>query len=69
MKRHIVLITLLAAAWFLWLVPLACCQPKNLGLRDALNLDGGASTGLYYNGEYVTAPGRLLSNCLAVIIK
>lgn len=42
---------------------------QNLGLRDALNLDGGASTGLYYNGEYVTAPGRLLSNCLAVIIK
>jgi hypothetical protein len=42
---------------------------KNLGLSDALNLDGGASSGLYYNGEYISEPGRLLSNCLAVIVK
>lgn len=42
---------------------------KNLGLSDALNLDGGASTGLYYNGEYIIGPGRLLSNCLVVIVK
>lgn len=42
---------------------------QNLGLRDALNLDGGASSGLYYNGGYISEPGRLLSNCLAVIVK
>ncbi|NLI12459.1 stalk domain-containing protein [Pelotomaculum propionicicum] len=41
---------------------------KNLGLKDALNLDGGASCGLYYSGQYITQPGRPLSNCLAVVI-
>lgn len=41
---------------------------QNLGLKDALNLDGGASSGLFYNGDYVTQPGRQLSNCLAVLI-
>lgn len=40
---------------------------RALGLKEALNLDGGASCGLYYNGQYVRQPGRLLSNCLAVI--
>lgn len=40
---------------------------KNLGLKDALNLDGGASCGLYYDGAYIRQPGRLLSNCLVVI--
>jgi Flp pilus assembly protein TadD len=40
---------------------------KSLGLMSAMNLDGGASSGLYYNGSYLTAPGRNLSNCLAVI--
>ncbi|MCL6560827.1 MAG: phosphodiester glycosidase family protein [Firmicutes bacterium] len=42
---------------------------KNLGLKDALNLDGGASSGLYYNGKYIRQPGRQLSNCLVVIAK
>lgn len=32
-----------------------------------MNLDGGASSGLYYSGKYLTAPGRSLSNCLVVI--
>jgi hypothetical protein len=41
---------------------------QNLGLKDALNLDGGASCGLYYSGEYISQPGRPLSNCLAVVI-
>jgi hypothetical protein len=41
---------------------------RNLGLKNALNLDGGASCGLYYNGEYIRQPGRPLSNCLAVVI-
>lgn len=40
---------------------------KGLGLVEAMNLDGGASSGLYFNGEYLTAPGRKLSNCLAIV--
>lgn len=38
-----------------------------MGLVEAMNLDGGASSGLYYNGSYVTAPGRALSNALVVV--
>lgn len=40
---------------------------RALGLEEAVNLDGGASSGLYFDGRYITAPGRELSNCLAVI--
>lgn len=39
---------------------------QKMGLVQAMNLDGGASSGLYYEGEYLTAPGRNLSNCLVV---
>lgn len=35
-----------------------------LGCYNAMNLDGGASSGLYYNGQYLTKPGRNLSNAL-----
>lgn len=31
---------------------------KQLGAVDAMNSDGGASSGLYANGKYITAPGR-----------
>ena len=31
-----------------------------------MNLDGGASSGLYYNGEYITRTGRQISNALIV---
>lgn len=37
---------------------------QQLGAVDALNLDGGASTGLWFNGEIITEPGRQLSNAL-----
>jgi|GEM_PF-5053383 len=36
------------------------------GLQQAMNLDGGASSGLYYNGSYLTPPGRNLSNAIVV---
>ena len=39
---------------------------KSAGAWQAMNLDGGASSGLYYNGAYLTRPGRLLSNALLV---
>jgi hypothetical protein len=32
-----------------------------------MNLDGGASSGLYSNGSYLTQPGRKLSNSLVVV--
>lgn len=37
-----------------------------LGLREAMNLDGGASSGLYAEGSMLTRPGRSLSNALIV---
>jgi exopolysaccharide biosynthesis protein len=40
---------------------------KQAGAYQAMNLDGGASSGLYYNGKYLTSPGRKISN--AIIVK
>ncbi len=37
---------------------------KYLKTVNALNLDGGASSGLWYDGDYVVQPGRDLSNSL-----
>ena len=34
------------------------------GCTDALNLDGGGSTGLYCNGEYFAMPSRQLNNMI-----
>lgn len=35
-----------------------------LGAYQAINLDGGASSGLYFQGKTVTKPGRLVSNAI-----
>jgi exopolysaccharide biosynthesis protein len=40
---------------------------RALGAYDAMNLDGGASSGLWANGRYLTAPGRNISNALVVV--
>lgn len=37
---------------------------NQLGLKSAMCLDGGASSGLYYNGKYLTSPGRNISNSI-----
>lgn len=37
---------------------------KALGATDALNLDGGGSSALWYNGAYVVGPGRPLPNAV-----
>lgn len=37
---------------------------RSLGAVQAMNLDGGASSGLYAKGKLLTTPGRLLSNSL-----
>jgi len=42
---------------------------KSLGAQDALNLDGGSSTALYYQGRYVTRPRRMLTNIVAVYLR
>jgi hypothetical protein len=42
---------------------------KALGCCDAMNLDGGASSGLWARGQYLTRPGRLISNALLVLPK
>ncbi|NGZ75003.1 copper amine oxidase [Saccharibacillus sp. VR-M41] len=42
---------------------------KRAGAYQAMNLDGGASSGLYVNGKYVTKPGRKVSNALLVKVK
>lgn len=34
---------------------------------EAMNLDGGASSGLYANGKYITPAGRDLSNALVMV--
>ncbi|MBX3169907.1 MAG: phosphodiester glycosidase family protein [Candidatus Eremiobacteraeota bacterium] len=40
-----------------------------LGASDALNLDGGSSTALYARGNYVSRPGRRLTNVLLVTVR
>lgn len=38
-----------------------------LGCVEGMNLDGGASSGLWYRGRYLTTPGRPVSNALLVV--
>ena len=42
---------------------------KGLGAAQAMNLDGGASSGLWLRGKYLTSPGRHLNNALLVLEK
>jgi len=42
---------------------------QKLGAYNAMNVDGGASSGLYYKGQMITTPGRDLSNALIVTTK
>lgn len=39
---------------------------QTLGAVEAMNLDGGASSGLVYQGKYITKTGRNISNALLV---
>lgn len=48
-------------------IPQLAQMMKQAGAYQAMNLDGGASSGLYYNGKYLTTPGRQISN--AIVIK
>lgn len=37
-----------------------------LGCVDAINLDGGASCGMYYDGQYIATPGREITTTLQI---
>jgi hypothetical protein len=37
------------------------------GLHNAMNLDGGASSAIYYGGKYLVSAGRKLSNIIVVV--
>lgn len=39
---------------------------RKLGAYEAVALDGGSSTGLYYRGSYVAKPQRMLTNVITV---
>jgi tetratricopeptide (TPR) repeat protein len=39
---------------------------KTMGCSDAMNLDGGSSSALYYRGSYYANPGRKLTNLVVV---
>lgn len=41
---------------------------KSLGAVEAMNLDGGASSGLVYRDNYITRTGRDISNALLVFV-
>lgn len=38
----------------------------NMGAVNAMNLDGGASSSLYFGGKYVTSPGRNLVTAIVI---
>jgi exopolysaccharide biosynthesis protein len=45
-------------------VPELAIIMQTLGMEYALNLDGGYSTALYYNDEYMIGPGRNIPNAI-----
>lgn len=47
-------------------VPDVAYVMKALGIKNGLNLDGGGSMAMYYNGRYVLGPGRNLPNALVL---
>jgi exopolysaccharide biosynthesis protein len=39
-----------------------------LGCVEAINMDGGASTGMYYNGQFFSTPGREITSTLQIFV-
>jgi len=48
-------------------VPEAAYAVRALGVKDALNIDGGGSSAMYINGKYVVGPGRSLPNAVLIM--
>ncbi|PJA41364.1 hypothetical protein CO179_00115 [candidate division WWE3 bacterium CG_4_9_14_3_um_filter_39_7] len=42
---------------------------QNLGMVNAINLDGGGSSALYIAGQYIVGPGRSLPNAVVLVPK
>lgn len=42
---------------------------KTLGMENAINLDEGGSTALWYNGSYIAGPGRNIPNAILFVRK
>ncbi len=40
---------------------------RSIGMKNALNLDGGGSSAMYINGGYVIGPGRGLPNAVVLV--
>lgn len=40
----------------------------NIGCTDALNIDGGGSQGMYYNGKQIKTPGRQLTSVILISV-
>jgi phosphodiester glycosidase len=38
-----------------------------IGVRDAMNLDGGGTSAMYFGGSYTFGPGRLLPNAVVLV--
>lgn len=61
---HLLLVTTSSAT-----IPALAQVMQTLGCRDAMNLDGGASSGLFLRDAYLTKPGRDISNALLVMAR
>jgi exopolysaccharide biosynthesis protein len=42
---------------------------RSLGAINAINFDGGSSTGMIYSGKALISPARQLTNAIAVYIR
>ena len=49
-------------------IPQLRAAMRELGCVDAFNLDGGASTGFYYNGKTYRTPGRQLATTVQIFV-
>ncbi len=61
-EGHILLVTSSAAT-----IPELAQAMRTLGCRSGMNLDGGASSGLFHQDTYLTRPGRDIANVLLVL--
>lgn len=48
-------------------LPEATSVATAMGLEYAINLDGGGSTGMYNDGQYVVGPGRTVPNAFVIL--
>jgi exopolysaccharide biosynthesis protein len=50
-------------------LPDLACVMQSLGCAQAMNLDGGASSGIWVRGRFLQRPGRQISNALLILPK